>query len=383
MGILGFGGWSSPCDYDDVTKMNVILSLFACHMVCHWPLRALVASWDLQLTERAKKKISRASFHRETAQSVYGFCFHSIIGPAAGYYACSAASRTPTPLWPAFDSMAQDGCEPSKQANLLGAAFTSWALFQIVWILLGWEKGLDNYIHHFLFLVITFVRAPATRHTPAPRRPTHSRPPRQMAPYFNICGELVLFAITMEVSTPALNVMLTTRQLVGKEGLSDAAGAVFALLFFASRVGFFGRAPRRRRLLARLPAACAGRAADGPPGAQVGRVAGPHLLDGPRRRRRAARPPPAPRTSHSCSFPARPNLHSVRVRPPRACRRVRVRTVRPPAGAVANGADLTGRENAVLLLHVLMSAGWVIQLFWARILVAKLAGMLRGKKSKD
>ncbi len=58
----------------------------------------------------------------------------------------------------------------------MGPFMTSWALFQIVLVALGGERGIDNYVHHVLVLATAIP-----------------------SPYFNVCGELILFGIATEV----------------------------------------------------------------------------------------------------------------------------------------------------------------------------------------
>ena len=60
-----------------------------------------------------------------------------------------------------------------------------------------------------------------------------------VTPFYNICGDLALFAVAMEISTPTLCVHYIARTLLGHEMLSDMSGLLFAVLFFAFRVVFF------------------------------------------------------------------------------------------------------------------------------------------------
>ena len=277
MGIYGLGGYSSPCGFTDVFKAQCVIALLALHVSSHWALRPAVraASSSVVLVAGA----ARSTFVRDTALNAYAFVFHSILGPFAAYCACEAVLSTPTPPSPVAESLADVGpCVAEARANIVGVLYTSWSLFQMVWIVLGWESGIDNYIHHVVFLSVSLVGF-----------------------YFNVAGELFLFAGAMEVSTPPLNVMLTAQQVEGSgsAAAADKAGAVFVLLFFTSRVAGFGYGLWR-----------------------------------------------------SLSF----------------------------WWAGSPVADLSGREGAAALLHVLFGAGWIVQLFWARVVLGKLRGMARGKK---
>ena len=53
---------------------------------------------------------------------------------------------------------------------------------------------------------------------------------------------LRLFVSTHKISTPALLIMLTARRVKGWESVTIVSSRVFAVLFFASRVFFFGYA---------------------------------------------------------------------------------------------------------------------------------------------
>ena len=77
------------------------------------------------------------------------------------------------------DSAHSAGCLATYQATIMGPIFMSWTLFQIAWIAIGGERGVDNYVHHVLFLLVSIV-----------------------APYYSVCGELVLFSIAMEAEIP-------------------------------------------------------------------------------------------------------------------------------------------------------------------------------------
>ena len=256
-------------------KAQIILYGFAAHLVVHYALRALITRLGpYEFTKRVRSKgLAQCEFVRDTSYNVHGFFLHVAQGPIAAYLSWAAVARAPRPPWPAMcapparlepaprprrpprqpsaraadprefvarsDSAHSAGCLATYQATIMGPVFMSWTLFQIAWIAIGGERGVDNYVHHVLFLLAGFV-----------------------APYYSICGELILFSIAMEAaahlcpeaparppsraphrarrarqtSTPALNVMLVCRQLERWQTVATAGRNLFALLFVAFRL---------------------------------------------------------------------------------------------------------------------------------------------------
>ena len=196
-------------------KAQIILYGFAAHLVVHYALRALITRLGpYEFTKRVRSKgLAQCEFVRDTSYNVHGFFLHVAQGPIAAYLSWAAVARAPRPPWPAMcapparlepaprprrpprqpsaraadprefvarsDSAHSAGCLATYQATIMGPVFMSWTLFQIAWIAIGGERGVDNYVHHVLFLLAGFV-----------------------APYHSICGELILFSIAMEAEMP-------------------------------------------------------------------------------------------------------------------------------------------------------------------------------------
>ena len=86
------------------------------------------------------------------------------------------------------------------------------------------------YAHHFMFAGISFF-----------------------TPYLGVLPELTLFAITMETSTPALEIMSTLRRVEGaNKTVLAATQSVFAALFILTRVLLFGYGLLRSMLFWRV-----------------------------------------------------------------------------------------------------------------------------------
>lgn len=283
MGVLGYG-WQTPCDVDDALKARIIGGLLAYHLVSHWLIHRVLCRHRhrIVLTARTLRDgVCLESFLRDAAYNLQGVLLHSVQGPLSAHAAWRAVASSPAvPVWPAQDLAHAPGCEAGVHANVMGAVFTSWALFQVLWMVAGCERGVDMYIHHTLFLLATIV-----------------------GPYYNICPELILFTLAMECSTAPLNAMLVTRSLQGWEGVAEAIAPLFAVSFLLFRVVLFGWGLWR-----------------------------------------------------SLAF-----------------------WWAPPSAAGSVG-DLRGRLGAVAGLHALLAGAFVLQLFWARVLVAKAVSKLRGKE---
>lgn len=165
----------------------------------------------------------------------------------------------------------------------MGALFNGWILFQCMWWILGWEAGIDKLIHHVIFLI-----------------------PAIVGQYYHIMAELVVFAISMETSTPALAMMLLTRQVEGHERAVAISGGIFSVLFLVIRIFVYGYGLAR-----------------------------------------------------SWSF-----------------------WVDPPSSALAELGEVgSGRRVAVVAMQAIFSAGWLLQLFWARTIAARLYGVISGRQS--
>eukprot|EP00658_Telonema_sp_P-2_P030047 TRINITY_DN22764_c0_g1_i1.p1 TRINITY_DN22764_c0_g1~~TRINITY_DN22764_c0_g1_i1.p1 ORF type:complete len:205 (-),score=31.42 TRINITY_DN22764_c0_g1_i1:295-909(-) len=108
-------------------------------------------------------------------------------------------------------------CEIWSHGVMLGTIFQSFSLYQMAIWLVGWEKGMDTFVHHAIFLSLSFL-----------------------CPYVWGYSELTTFALCMELSTPALNMVLIFRSLQGWELMSDSFGALFAIQFLICRPLLFG-----------------------------------------------------------------------------------------------------------------------------------------------
>jgi len=122
-----------------------------------------------------------------------------------------------------------ESCEIALWLCTLGAIFGAWTVYQFSWLMLGWQSGLENYVHHTLFCVVSVLN-----------------------PYSFCVFEATLFALAMEISSPALSTMLIFRQVRGTivtrfgsldySQIETGAALIFMPLFLISRVFMFGYA---------------------------------------------------------------------------------------------------------------------------------------------
>ena len=113
---------------------------------------------------------------------------HSVLGPLGVYFAFMSATnldaiRDTIVAHPA--STVDEQCTIFSYTSIIGSVFGhvfgSWAFFQLSWLLLGWQSGIENWVHHLLFTGVYLVNA-----------------------YSFVLGETILFAVAMEVSSPPL-----------------------------------------------------------------------------------------------------------------------------------------------------------------------------------
>lgn len=96
--------------------------------------------------------------------------------------------------------------------------FTANMVYQVIFWVLGWEKGLDMLLHHVGFLITGC-----------------------MVLVFAVYGKLITSAMAMEMSSPFLSLHMLARMLDGKWWalVSNLAMVVFAAVFVVVRLGFY------------------------------------------------------------------------------------------------------------------------------------------------
>jgi len=101
--------------------------------------------------------------------------------------------------------------------NTIGPSITAYSLFTMYGtILWGTDKTIDAIIHHMLFVIICCC-----------------------CMHYRIHITLSIIAVCMEISTPALIVMTTTRRNKKYLMLNKISSFIFATLFFLFRIVFF------------------------------------------------------------------------------------------------------------------------------------------------
>ena len=192
------------------------------HLVAHFAIRRLMWGRGISfvLTERSRSRgMTEARFVREAALNIQGFVVHGFLGPAAlylGWVNVGMQQANETTLIP--PGVTTEMCTGIyTHVIFVGGAFGSWALFQISWLLLGWESGVDKWAHHLLFTFLVYA-----------------------GHFFHVLPELTFFAVGMELSTPALCVLLTFREVVGYSQITALAKIIFALQFAFCRIFMFG-----------------------------------------------------------------------------------------------------------------------------------------------
>jgi len=190
------------------------------HFGLHYILRGIVRHcWtNFELTEQTESLgVTRETFPREAAIEIHSFIFNCFLGPTALYVAiqCSDAPEDQTmALYPGSNEVA---CTCYSQSLVVGRGFISLGLYQVLSLILGWERGWDVYFHHILFCFLSFAIT-------------------QLEALY----VLGMFGVAMEISTPALCVVLLFRSVKGHTLLVTLAGYFFALLFLSTRVVLFG-----------------------------------------------------------------------------------------------------------------------------------------------
>jgi len=211
-----------PFSESETTAIDLIpYTLLLLLVASHYVIRSLIKwNWtSYELTEDATAHgMTREHFPRDTAIHVKDFILHSFLGPYALWAAVQCASSSPPAaglvLFPASpDSV----CPCYYHTHVIGRLFLGNVLFQVLGLILGWETGLDTLFHHVLFLILA-----------------------GMVMYSELMFELSVFGIAMETSTPALCLMLVFRSVQGFDKAATVAGMLFAVLFLASRVFFYG-----------------------------------------------------------------------------------------------------------------------------------------------
>lgn len=226
MAILFFGGHigydaNSRCD----TRYREELARYAfclCLIFTQFLFRAaLTRYWTgFQLTKRSLSNgQTREGFIQMATNSLQAVVLYVVIGPLALYLSYSSASSIPaSETIVAHAKISDAACTFTAQGSFLGTVYGGWALYQVIQLLMGWEKGGPMvYAHHAIFCSIGFL-----------------------CPYVFVLYELTLFALTMENSGPFLEIMLVFREIEGHETLTSVGTVIFGVLFLLLRVGYFG-----------------------------------------------------------------------------------------------------------------------------------------------
>eukprot|EP00756_Hemistasia_phaeocysticola_P056906 Hpha_TRINITY_DN33550_c0_g1::TRINITY_DN33550_c0_g1_i1::g.171131::m.171131 len=104
-------------------------------------------------------------------------------------------------------------------AALIGELFLGYTMYMTVMLFMGWDKGVDTLIHHIAFITLAWFQVG-----------------------YGVFVRVGLWAMSMELSTPALYVHLVYRQIEGETAskLSSCSAIVFGLLFILVRIIGFG-----------------------------------------------------------------------------------------------------------------------------------------------
>ena len=176
------------------------------------------------LLEGSKSLTAKAPPFKEMAFCLVGSLFHMYLGPAALFAA-----------WNAMDMPYAEGAgnrealaaskvwiDTANSMSVLGELFTGYAVYIMIMWVLGWEeRGKDKLVHHCVFLFLGLCLS------------THFALPK-----------LSVFAISMELSTPFLNLSIIFGWFNKKwcKVMHLVMGVLFIVLFFAVRIFFFGYA---------------------------------------------------------------------------------------------------------------------------------------------
>jgi len=223
MGVWFLGGYLDHPHCGDTLHTAEVLryGTFFTSIALHLLLRPLVGYlWsDFQLNPIALKTWDRAGFVRQTALCLQSAMLHSVLGPLAIYLSAIQVSTEPVSQGITCSPQLSAASVTSFNNGIyVGSVFAGWAMFQCLWLVLGWEKGGPSmWVHHIMFAAISTY-----------------------TPYLNVLAELSLFAAGMEASTPALELMLTLRSVDGYDAITQSIAIVFTVVFITTRVFWFG-----------------------------------------------------------------------------------------------------------------------------------------------
>ena len=209
----------ATCDQPLLMRVGFSGCLVAAYWMFAIVARSVMKSrWTtFQLTQRCKDAGETSeTFLKQAALNLVSFCVNCILGPLTLWGALAHVSRSSVP---SFYGTREgiESCATMYTASTVGCLFLSYATFQTLALLVGWEKpAIATYVHHIIFFLLAV-----------------------MGTYYNLGGEIGLFAMAQEASTPPLMVMLTFRRLVGHERTVGISSKVFAIIFMIVRPVLF------------------------------------------------------------------------------------------------------------------------------------------------
>lgn len=222
MGILFLGGYEDASCDDMLTREygrygTLIFWVLTHHLSCSLFGRCFP---DLALKKQSLARgQTKEGFVLQAGAKVQSMLMQAVLAPIAiyiSYGSATAVSVNETITLHAGTSAV--GCEYWKQGALIGSIFGGWVLYQIVQLSMGWETGnAVTWAHHLLFFALSIA-----------------------VPYYLVLPELTIFAVAMEISTPFLDIMLTSREMEGYNTVTTISTVLFALSFLVTRVGYFG-----------------------------------------------------------------------------------------------------------------------------------------------
>lgn len=178
----------------------------------------------LALSEAAKKKgQKRETFLREAAGAVVSFLYHGVAGPYSAYMTYRLLRTVPSFSSPQL-IMRDDASPRGSEINLLmndlmylSEIFVGYMISLVYFWIIRWETGVVQLIHHLTFLLVSILSAN----------------------YFFLVG---IVSLSMEISSPFLNVHLIFRNIAGPtaESISTSSTKIFAVLFFIFRIIGYG-----------------------------------------------------------------------------------------------------------------------------------------------
>jgi len=204
------------------SPVTTLLSVFCwagLYIVCALFTKWLVALKPPRLNDSGKKQFTtKDDFSRFAAQCIVSIIGHTFLGPLAFYTAVMYHYFPIQASITSFSGSTADSIWVDVQTCRLGEVFTGNMVYQLVFWLLGWEKGMDMLLHHVGFLtagvlVLTVV----------------------------VYGKLAMGAVAMEMSSPLLNLHLLMRTLDGDgwKLLSNLAMTTFGAMFVLVRLGYY------------------------------------------------------------------------------------------------------------------------------------------------